>query len=352
MKKILFLYTEMAGYMLACIKKLGAERNVEVHVIVYPVNPIAPFKFSLDGKNLHFHQKKDYSAEGLSELCRTIQPDIIICSGWIDKDYLEICRQFKDRIKTIMILDNPWRNTLRQNLMSVLGPVWLKKYFTHCWAAGLPQLKYALKLGFNKDCIKEGIYSCDYEYFHQQYELNRESKSKSFPKRIIYVGRYTKLKGVKEMWEAFRIFQDQQPSDWELWCFGKGEYESIFPVHSKIKNFGFVQPGEMSRYISETGVFILPSHYEHWGVVVHEFASAGFPLICSTTTSAAVKFLEEDRNGYFHEPCSIPALVTVFTKLLHTPQQKLIEMGDQSSILAKKITPDTWCDTAIDFLMN
>lgn len=350
MKKILFLYTELAGYMLACMKKLAADRNVEVHVIKYPVNSVAPFQFSLEGKNLFFYERKNYSDAQLLDLCIKMNPDLIFCSGWIDTGYLNICNHFLGKIKTVMTLDNPWRNTLKQNIASLFGPMRLRKYFSHCWAAGMPQSTYALKLGFKNENIKEGLYCCDYDYFHGQYLQMKASKEKSFPKKILFVGRYTKLKGVKEMWQAFELFQQQQPNEWELWCLGKGEYDADFPQHEKIKNFGFVQPAEMKKFIAETGVFILPAHYEHWGVVVHEFAAAGFPMICSTTTSAATKFLEDGKNGYFHEPKSVNSLVEVFKKLLVASPEQLSQMGAKSAEKAGLITPDTWCDTALEFL--
>ncbi|HMT30352.1 MAG TPA: glycosyltransferase [Bacteroidia bacterium] len=350
MKKIIFLYTELAGYMLACMKKLAADRGVEVHVVIYPVNSIAPFQFSLEGKNLFFYERQKYSDQDLLKLCTEIGPDIIFCSGWIDKGYLNICNHYLGKVKTVMTLDNPWRSTLKQNIASVFGPFRLRKYFSHCWAAGSLQSIYAKKLGFKADKIKEGLYCCDYDYFHSQYLQFKDSKEKTFPKKIIFVGRYAKLKGVKEMWKAFEIFQQKQPNEWELWCLGKGPFDPDFPNHPKIKNFGFVQPGEMKKFIAETGVFILPAHYEHWGVVVHEFASAGFPLICSTTTSAAIKFLEDGKNGYFHDPCSVDSLVEVFMKVLNTPSDKLSKMGAHSAERAALITPDTWCDTALEFL--
>ncbi|MBL0340385.1 MAG: glycosyltransferase [Bacteroidetes bacterium] len=108
----------------------------------------------------------------------------------------------------------------------------------------------------------------------------------------------------------------------------------------------------MKKFIADTGVFILPAYYEHWGVVVHEFAAAGFPLICSTTTSAATKFLNDGKNGYFHQPCSVDSLVEVFMKIMLTPTEKLVQMGTASAEIASTITPDTWCDTAIEFLQN
>ncbi|MBL0340386.1 MAG: glycosyltransferase [Bacteroidetes bacterium] len=221
MKRYLFLYTELAGYMVACMKKLAANRNVEVHVFKYPINAIAPFQFSLEGQNIFFYERNKYTDSELLDACKNLQPDIIFCSGWIDNGYLQVCSNFKGKVKTVMTLDNPWRNTIKQNIASIGGPYRLKKYFSHCWAAGAPQKTYALKLGFKNDTIKEGLYSCDYDYFHQQFLTSKSAKEKSFPKKIIYVGRFAKLKGVREMWKAFELFQNQHPNEWELWCLEK-----------------------------------------------------------------------------------------------------------------------------------
>ncbi|CAB1274464.1 protein of unknown function [Candidatus Nitrosacidococcus tergens] len=37
---------------------------------------------------------------------------------------------------------------------------------------GLLQKPYAQKLGFKKDQIFTGFYSCDFDFFHQQYLAN------------------------------------------------------------------------------------------------------------------------------------------------------------------------------------
>jgi glycosyltransferase involved in cell wall biosynthesis len=350
MKKCLFLHTELAGYMLACMKYLAETKNVEVHVVRQPVNAVAPFKFNLEGKNLFFYERNNYSGNELINFCQKLNPDVIFCGGWVDRDYLDVCRKFFGRVKTVMTLDNPWRNTVRQNLAAIVGPMYLQRYFSNCWAAGSPQRKYALKLGFKNDNIKEGVYSCDFDYFHGQYVKYREQKKQNFPKKIIYVGRYTRLKGVKELWKAFELFQQRYPNEWELWCLGKGEFESEFPDHDKIKNFGFVQPSEMNKFISETGVFILPSQYEHWGVVVHEFAASGFPLLCTTSTSAASVFLENGRNGYTFEPCNAEAIVKVFKNILDSTPEQLLKMGDESAVIAKRITPDTWSRNVLEYI--
>jgi glycosyltransferase involved in cell wall biosynthesis len=351
-KKCLFLFTELAGYILACMKHLAANCDVVVHVVKWPINAVAPFQFSFEGDNIHFYERKEFSDIELLELAKKINPDIILCSGWQDSGYKNICKFYKGKIHTILGLDNPWRNTLKQNIAAVIGPLYLHSYFSHCWVPGKSQKKYASKLGFRNESIKTGAYSCDYPIFHQQYLNNKTEKEKHFPKKIIFVGRYTQLKGVDELWRAFIRFQNEQPSEWELWCLGKGELESNFPKHEKIKNFGFVQPTEMKKFVADCGVFILPSHYEHWGVVVHEFAASGFPIISTTTTGATEMFLKDGENGFLMDPQNEDSILRIFKQIATMPSSELLKMGDKSAELSGQITPATWSATFMEFFKS
>ena len=69
-------------------------------------------------------------------------------------------------------------------------------------------------------------------------------------------------------------------NNWELWCVGVlGHYIKIELFIQRLNILDFFNPSEIEHLIKNTSVFILPSHFEPWGVAVHEFSSAGFPLI-------------------------------------------------------------------------
>ncbi|NNF01738.1 MAG: glycosyltransferase, partial [Bacteroidia bacterium] len=238
--------------------------------------------------------------------------------------------------------DNPWKGNIKQVVGTILAPLYFSKIFSHCWVPGKTQKEYALRLGFDEDKVFEGMYSADVDRFKSFYDKYRAVKENSFPKRILFVGRYTDHKGVTQMWEAFQDFQKKHPNDWELWCIGKGELDHMFPKHEKIKNFGFVQPEDMDHYIQNTGVFILPSKFEHWGVVVHEYAASGFPIISSDQTAAASTFLRDNYNGFMHKANDKKSLEQAFEKLLSTSDEELIEMGKRSLELSESITPSKW----------
>lgn len=276
--KIVFLYTELASYFISCAQKLAETGKAEVYIIRWPLNKEAPFDFKFPD-SVKVYTKTDYTPEKLKELVDSIHPDFIYCSGWIDRSYRKICKKYVKKIPVVVGIDNQWDGSFKQQLAGFLNLIFIKPYYNAAWVPGNSQKKFALHLGFPEHKIKTGYYSADTDHFHKFYLQNRESKKNKFPKRFIYVGRYLSFKGIFEMWNAFIEVQNEEPNEWELWCLGTGADYDKRIEHPKIKHFGFVQPGEIEEHIKNSGVFILPSTFEPWGVVVHEFAASGFPII-------------------------------------------------------------------------
>lgn len=344
---ILFLYTELAGYFLACVRTLLEEHPVDVHIIRWPVNKEAPFNFG-ESSNISFYERNDYTDDQLIALAKEINPDIIVCSGWIDKGYLKTVKSFGKKIPSVITIDNHWFGSAKQQVARMLSPFVLKSKFTHAWVPGSPQVEYAKKLGFKN--IETGFYSADVPLFKAQHEANRSAKTKAFPHRFIYIGRYLEFKGIFDMWSAFAKLHEEQENDWELWCLGTGDLYDQRIEHPKIKHFGFVQPDELKEYIQKTGVFILPSHKEPWAVTVHEFAAAGFPLICSDKVGAIDRFVEEGQNGYVFPSGDETALLKTMKSIVAKSDDELLKMGEKSIELADQITPSRWSQTLINMM--
>ena len=194
-QRVLFLYFELAGYFLACVDRLMEMHDVEVHIVKYPVNTVAPFEFIAD-QRIKFYDIDSYSKDELVAFAHSVDPDIIYISGWSNKKYMAVASSFKKNIPLVLAFDNPWLGTIKQRIATFIGPFYLPGIFTHCWVPGEPNAVYARKLGFKGKRLIQGKYSADYNYFHSLYEEYAQKKKTSFPKRFIYVGRYTQLKGV------------------------------------------------------------------------------------------------------------------------------------------------------------
>ncbi len=349
-KKILFLYTEIAEYFLAGIEAL-VPLTEEIHIVKWPVNNEAPFSFRELG-SVKFYDREKYSDAELLKLSIEINPDIIISSGWIDKAYLKICKTFYGKIPTVLSLDNHWQGSIKQIIAKIISPFYIQTRFSHAWVPGEPQKQYAKKLGFNNKNIFKGFYSADTKLFSSLYEKYIKSKNKKFPKKILYVGRYIHQKGLNNLWESFIELQEENPNEWELICVGTGELFEQRIKHDKIKHLGFKQPSEMSEIIKETGVFILPSNFEPWGVVVHEYAAAGYPLLLSDKVGAGTEFLENNKNGFLFEAENKKSLKTALQKTFSLNGDELINMSKESVKQATKISSNTWANTVVEILKS
>jgi glycosyltransferase involved in cell wall biosynthesis len=340
--RILFLYTELAGYTLACFSALTA-KGAEVHAVRLPVNAEAPFQFG-DQASVFLYERSDFDKGSLLQFVRELKPAEIIVSGWIDDAYLHVCRNYESAQK-VLLLDNQWNGSLKQILASFVFRIFLLRHFQYAWVAGSRQAAYASHLGFKPRQIHQAFYSCDFQKFATYYEQSLPQKTGHFPKRFIFVGRYYDFKGVKDVWEAFMELQEEGECGWELWCLGTGTIE---PTEFKgIRHLGFVQPERMLEVIESTGVFVLPSHFEPWGVVIHEFAAAGFPLLCSSACGAADLFLEPGINGYVYQSGNIQELKNLLRKISLLPDAELIRMSERSHRLAASVTPEKWADTVL-----
>lgn len=348
---IIILYEELAGYFISCVNELALSKNVD-SIIIYcrKVNKEAPFQFELNDK-IVIHDKGDLMYSELLNNTKNAKPSLIFCGGWIDKNYIKVCFHFnRNNISTVLGFDNKWDGSLRQKVLSVFFRIIFKKVFKYAWVPGVEQRNFAIKLGFELKNIKLGAYSADVELFGEVFKENLVIKKGNYPHVILYVGRYVQHKGIFDMWEAFIQLQKESPNDWELWCIGTGDQFENKVEHPKIKHFGFVQPKDLSSFIEKSGVYILPSHFEPWGVTIHEFAVAGMPIICSDKVGAATHFVENNKNGYIFNSGNIQQLKKSMKTIMSKSDDELNKMGKYSHELGLSITPKKWVETLKSFI--
>jgi glycosyltransferase involved in cell wall biosynthesis len=344
---LLVLYEELAAYFINCVSVFSELNNCTVHIIHRKANKEAPFRFEMG--NIKSYDRSLYTDEQLEQLARDIAPDAILCGGWSTKVYLRISKSFQKKIPVVLGFDNKWTGSLKQQLIRVAG-FYLRGHFNRCFVPGPEQKEFARKIGFGEAQIATGAYCCDYSLFHSHYLANRETKTKHFPHKFIYVGRYVEHKGLQDLWTAFIELQSEHKSDWQLWCLGTGDLQPV--QHESIRHFGFVQPSEMSGYIRDTGVFVLPSHFEPWGVVVHEFAAAGFPLVCSDQVGARLSFVEDGRNGFVYPSADKKELKKILKRIMSMSDGQLQSMANESAAIAGKIRPETWSQNLMGLISS
>ena len=346
--KLLVLYMELADYTVSCLKALKKSNpEVEIHTIAYPVNDEAPFQFDFSEiGQLCDRNKFDY--EKIQLFSDKLKPDLIICSGWVDRSYLKVIRTWRRKAVTVLCMDNKWEGTLKQHIASIGARLYLPRIFNYLWVPFHQHAKFGRRMGFAKRRIKLGFYSTETKKYKKLYQETKSIKAKDFPKKFICVARYIDAKNLDTLWQAFISANEKMGGTWELWNLGKGENWEARNLHPTIKHKGFVQPEEIANYMKATGVFVLASTSEPWGVVVHQFASAGFPMLVSKKVGAHEAFVQENKNGFTFNPLIKSELEDKMIQLMKMDTQELTKLGEESSKLSEIITEEKWINTLFE----
>ena len=336
--RIVFLYSELASYFLACAEALGQHHEVaSVDIVHWPIHPEAPFQFE---STVHYtlHPKEKHSRESLKQLMGQINPTAVVCSGWMDSDYNAVAKAYQKHIPVVLTLDNWWTGSLKQHLAALTAPWFIHRRFNRAWVPGEPQIPFAQKLGFSGHSLATGFYCADPKPFQIIYE-----KRKTTPpaKKILYIGRYLDVKGVRELWAAFMKLSDQF-SEWELHCIGTGELWDSRAIHPKIIHHGFKQPHELEPHLVDAACIVMPSKKEPWGVVLHEMAIAGLPLLATKNVGAATMFLDDKKNGKNGLFIALSNLEEQLKRFLMLSFHDRVAMSEQSHQLGLQTTPADW----------
>ncbi len=328
----------MSGYFLASLEQFLVSYPAKVLIVRWDVNPVAPFDFIIP-EGAEFVSRSTLKYKELKSLVESYSPDLVLCGGWADGAYFRLAREFNKKFKFILALDNHWLGTPRQRVMGLTAGGYISRVFQIVWIPGIPQYEFVRRLGFKNYQIRFGFYSCDFKLFDGGF---KNASPDRFPRKFWYVGRFVEEKGLLDLLEAFNNEPYFHENDWKLRVIGNGDLEPQLRMSANIEILPFKQPNDLADLAKEGGVFVLPSHYEAWGVVVQEFAASGFPLVCSWDVGAGTAFLKNGFNGYAHFKRNPLSLRKSMLKMATSSDVDLWKMANRSRQMANSITPEIW----------
>lgn len=328
------------GYQVSTIRTLVREYSAVIKVISWDDNKDIPYKIPEVG-NVTFYKKSAFNYTNIKNVVNEFKPDIIGVSGWIVKDYNKICRYAKKKgIITIAASDTQWMGTLRQKIASFIARYYHHKKFDYLWVAGPRQFEYARRLKYKNNKILYNSLSADIDLFKKEFDLNFRCKNQEYPRTILFAGRFSKEKGLESLLEIFNEL-NKQNFKWKLILVGDGPLKSEIYKNKNVEVLNYMQPEELPAIIRKSGFVILPSISEPWGLVIHEFAAAGLPIICSEQCGASTEFVINGYNGFTFDSKNRNSLKDILASLSHISDEELITMGKNSHRLSQRITPES-----------
>jgi glycosyltransferase involved in cell wall biosynthesis len=120
--------------------------------------------------------------------------------------------------------------------------------------------------------------------------------------RIIYVGRLHERKGVDRLLMSFKKVLDEMKA--ELVIVGSGEMEGHLKelarkldIEESVRFCGFVDDEDIPGLYASSSLFVMPSYYEGFGIVLLEAMASGLPVV-ATATGGAPELVENEKNGF------------------------------------------------------
>lgn len=331
-KNLLMLYTEAMPYTKALLDELYHTHHIDTTLVYKDKNKRTPYV--IEATHINTIKRSETNESSLCQLVDSLMPNVIYVSGTMDKTYLAVAKYAKRKgIKVIMGSDKKWKGTLKDYGAMLLSPFLYRPYFTHGWSPGPLQYKYLKNVGFNK--ILKSLLTAETKVF-QKREIDFETTND-----ILFIGRLVESKGLNELVEACKNLRAKNSFRGKLIIYGNGPLKVFLEGFDWIDVRGFANQETMVNDINTISIFCLPSWDEPYGLVIHEMAAAGFPIVCSKNCGASFNFVEEGKNGYLATSKSVIELETALEKLLKLSSNELTEMGNYSRLLSNKISPKT-----------
>src|SRR5918996_1397901 len=128
------------------------------------------------------------------------------------------------------------------------------------------------------------------------------------PPEVLFVGRLSPEKGIRELVEATR--------ELNLVVAGDGPLRSLVP-----NALGFVSHRKVERLLSQAAVVVIPSHREGLPMVLLEAMAHGRPVV-ATRVGGMPSMIDEGRTGILVEPGDPAALRAAIERLLDDPDSR------------------------------
>lgn len=331
--RIAILWTGWSGYMDACARALQAFTGCQLDITCFEGAADAPFR----AEPFFRYPCRVLAPDALRAGLAATRYDLAIICGWHVPAYREIAAALAGRTPRVLCMDNQWCGTARQYLGIAAFRARWHRLFDYAFVPGVRQAAFAGRLGFPVTRIIEGHLSADTVAFTPRIEESARSQT------VLFVGRLAPEKGLDTLAQAWRGFcREGRHASWRLKLCGAGEQEAQVRGLPQAELGGFVQPADLPAAMQASAALVLPSRREPWGIVVHEAAAAGLPLILTERCGAADTFLRHGLNGYripAEAPDALQAALESFAAL--GPEDRRA-MAARSVDLSRQRSPLTW----------
>jgi len=181
-------------------------------------------------------------------------------------------------------------------------------------AIGSMNKNYYLHYGVPRERIFDMPYAVDNDFFRSLAEnatpnrerLRLELGLKPGRPVILYASKFQSRKRPEVLLDAYQRLSPDGVSEPEPYLIFIGDGENRAGMEERVRKIGWASirflgyknQTELPRYYNLCDVFVLPSEFEPWGLVVNEVMNAGKAIIVSDQVGAAPDLVKDGINGF------------------------------------------------------
>ena len=304
MKHILMLYLEPTQYILDLISELEKNSSYKITVLFVSQNVSQNW-------NLVLKKNKMLIQQGVLKTAFTHfiknKYDVIFLAGWshyMMLSFLLLAKIFRipvaiDSDTCFLDVTPTWKRAIKKLLYPILF------YFpNHFLPGGTRQAEYLRHYCVPERKITLEKMTVDVSHIQSTISTYPNNAKKMFREKwnlsnndlvFLFVGRLIERKGIIELLTAFS--QTNHPN---VKCMIAGDGPLHHVVENTLKNIiyaGRLNASELIELYFLSDVFILPAHWEPWGLVINEAMAAGKPVITTNKVGCVDDLVIHNKTG-------------------------------------------------------
>jgi glycosyltransferase involved in cell wall biosynthesis len=374
MSKIGVFVTHPIQYQVPIWRALAADKNFDVKVYYFcdqgvnseSVDKGFGKKFAwdlplLDGYDCEFLTRDcienagKFSIPDVHVFFKKNKFDIVLITGYMHRFTRQIIAN-KDRYKYKVL----FRGELHDEhhtlgwLKKIVRDSYLKWFYNKvdCFCSiGKISDQHLLNHGVTDDKITFSPYVVDNVLFEQRSkELSRDAERKALGIKdsdtvFLFSGKMIPRKRPLFLGKAL-IKLNRQRQDFSVIYLGDGPlFEELKQLLLPVLGKRFIAPGfinqrELSKYFLASDVFVLPSYFDAWGLVVNEAMHFALPVITSDKCCCHADLVKTGETGYVFKTDDLAELHECLLRFLDAPEERTRTMGSQAYALIQDYTID------------
>ena len=314
-KNILMIFIEPTPYIIGLIATLRNMGNCNIDVIFLQNNVSQQWNLPLDTQNVILPGNIISKMRYIFFRLISGDYDLVSLTGWGNSLCIALFFLSKSlRIPLVVDSDTPLLpsvSVVRRVVKRILYPV-LFKIPRMFLPAGTRQAAYLMHYNVPSSKIILEKMTVDVLGIQQYINQLPVDASISFRRRaglglddfiVLFVGRLIERKGIQEL---LQVFENLNNPRIKLVIVGDGpltvDVENASRWNHAVHYLGWLEKNALIDVYVMSNIFVLPAHWEPWGLVINEAMAAGKPVIASNQVGCVDDLIISGKTGLVINP--------------------------------------------------